>query len=65
MYAHCMAVTANFINQPLQVNTTQRIMDRISAIAEAEQISRAQVVRDLIDAGIDRRERIMEKRLKS
>ena len=47
---------------PLQVVETDEKRARIVAIAEAEKISQAQVVRDLIDHGLAWRERLCEKR---
>lgn len=45
---------------PLQVSETPDIRDRIRAIAVREGISQAQVVRDLIRAGLEDRERQSE-----
>lgn len=50
-----MAVTATFV-QPLQVMETAEMRERIKAIANAEGISQAAVIRDLIAAGIKTRE---------
>lgn len=44
------------LDTPLQVSVPRATRNRIRAIAEAEGVSQAQVVRDLIDAGIDARE---------
>lgn len=41
---------------PLQVVETPAMRDRIRAIAAREKISQAQVVRDILRAGIDARE---------
>lgn len=40
---------------PLQVNATVAMRRRIREIAEREGISQAQVIRDILDAGIDAR----------
>lgn len=50
-----MAVTARF-TAPLQVLETQVMRDRITAIADAEGISQAQVIRDILRHGIGVRE---------
>jgi predicted DNA-binding protein len=50
-----MAVKKKF-TQPLQVVETEETRDRITAIAEAEEISQAQVIRELIHAGLEDRE---------
>ena len=50
-----MAVTARFV-APLQVVETQETRDRIVAIADADEISQAQVIREIIALGIDQRE---------
>jgi len=44
------------LDTPLQVSVPRATRARIRAIAKAEGVSQAQVVRDLIDAGIDQRE---------
>lgn len=44
------------LSTPLQVSVPNGVRSRIRAISEAEGISQAQVVRDLIDAGIAERE---------
>lgn len=51
-----MAVTARF-TAPIQVVETPEKRDRIKAIADREGISQAQVVRDIIEIGIEKRER--------
>lgn len=56
-----MAVESKY-TAPLQVVETQETRDRIIAIADAEKISQAQVIRDLIAAGISERERISQER---
>lgn len=48
---------ARFEGLPLQVHTTPKVRERIEKIAANEHISKASVVRDLIDAGLDERER--------
>lgn len=50
-----MALKAKY-EAPLQVVATKEMRDRIIAIAEAEEISQAQVIRDILAAGIDARE---------
>lgn len=57
-----MAVEAKF-TAPLQVVETPETRDRITAIAEAEKISQAQVIRDIIAHGIEWRERETRERL--
>lgn len=51
-----MAVTAKYA-KPLQVVETPEMRARITAIADAEQISQAQVCRELFALAIDQRER--------
>jgi len=50
-----MAVKAKYV-APLQVLETKPKRDRINAIAEAEGISQAEVIRDLIEHGLEWRE---------
>lgn len=57
-----MAVEAKYVGKPLQVVETAENRERIKAISDAEKISQAQVVRDLIATGIDERERISRER---
>lgn len=52
-----MAIEKRFTGQPLQVDHTPETMQRIREIAEKEKVSQASVVRDIIDAGLDYRER--------
>lgn len=52
-----MAVEAKY-TQPLQVVETPEMRDRIVAIAEAEKISQAQVIREILAAGIEAREEL-------
>lgn len=51
-----MSVKAKY-TAPLQVVETEAIRARIIAIADAEEISQAQVIRDIIADGISTRER--------
>ena len=46
-----------FPGTPLQVVTTEEMSERIAQIAKAERVSKASVVRDIIEAGIVRREK--------
>lgn len=57
-----MAVTAKY-TAPLQVVETQPMRDRINAIAELEEISQAQVIRDILAHGIEWREREARERV--
>lgn len=57
-----MAVKAKY-EKPLQVPETAEKRERINAIADAENISQAQVVRELIDMSLDERERLSRERL--
>ena len=50
-----MAVKAKY-TQPLQVVETPEHRDRIAIISEREDISQAQVIRDLIEMGLEARE---------
>lgn len=50
-----MAVEAKY-GTPLQVPETDEMRARIKAISDREKISQAQVVRDILAAGIDARE---------
>lgn len=50
-----MAVKAKF-RAPLQVVETEEMRDRIVAIAEREEISQAQVIREILAEGIEARE---------
>ena len=50
-----MAVKAKY-TQPLQVVETPEHRDRIAVISEREDISQAQVIRDLIEMGLEQRE---------
>lgn len=51
-----MAIEKRF-EAPLQVVHTEQMRERIRAIADREKISQAEVIRDILDAGIGRRER--------
>lgn len=57
-----MAVEAKY-TQPLQVVETPEMRDRIVAIAKAEKISQAQVIREILAAGIGTREEQSRDRL--
>lgn len=57
-----MAVKAKY-SAPLQVVETAAMRDRITAIAEAEDISQAQVVRDMNEYAIEWREELSRERL--
>lgn len=56
-----MAVKAKF-EAPLQVVETREMRDRIVAIADAEEISQAQVIREILAAGIEAREALCRER---
>ena len=58
-----MAVTKKFTDTPLQVVAEPGMRARIEAIADAEGISMAQVIRELLADGIVKRERVSAKRL--
>ena len=51
-----MAIKAKY-EAPLQVVETREMRDRVTAIAELEEISQAQVIRDILAHGIDVTER--------
>lgn len=57
-----MAVKAKY-TAPLQVVEEQEMRDRITAIAAAEDISQAQVVRDMNRHAIEWREELSRERL--
>jgi hypothetical protein len=57
-----MAVTAKYA-PPLQVPETPAMRDRIKAVADAEEISQAEVCRQLFAMAIDERERISQERV--
>lgn len=50
-----MAIEAHYTH-PLQVVETEAMRNRIKAISDREKISQAQVIRDILAAGIDDRE---------
>ena len=50
-----MAIEAKY-KAPLQVVETEEMRDRIKRIADAERISQAQVIRDILADGISTRE---------
>jgi predicted DNA-binding protein len=56
-----MAVEAKY-TAPLQVVETRETRDRIIAIAEREKISQAQVIREIIAAGLEAREQASQAR---
>lgn len=58
-----MAVERKYAEQPLQYVDTQEKLDRIEKIAADEQISKAQVMRELTDMSLARREAISAKRV--
>lgn len=51
-----MAIRAKY-TQPLQVVETPETRDRIKAIADREGVSQAQVIREIIAAGLPEREK--------
>jgi hypothetical protein len=57
-----MAVTKRYDDIPLQALVEPEMKERINAIAQAERISVGAVVRDILDAGISRRESISKRR---
>jgi hypothetical protein len=52
-----VAVTKQFDGLPLQVVATAEMKERVIAIADAEEISQAQVIREILDEGLPRREK--------
>lgn len=58
-----MAVRAKYTDKPLQVPETAEMRARITAIADAENISQAQVIRDILAAGIEQREELSRVRM--
>lgn len=56
-----MALKAKY-EAPLQVVETKEMRDRIIAIADAEDISQAQVIRDILAHGIEWREQAARER---
>lgn len=57
-----MAVEAKY-TAPLQVVEEREFRDRIIAVAEAEKISQAQVIRELVRHGIEWREGLSRERV--
>jgi hypothetical protein len=57
-----MAVKAKY-SAPLQVVESPEMRDRIMAISAAEDISQAQVIRDILAHGIQWREEVARERL--
>lgn len=57
-----MAVEAKY-TAPLQVVEEKSYRDRIIAVAEAEKVSQAQVIRDLVRYGMDWREQECRERV--
>jgi hypothetical protein len=57
-----MAVTAKY-EAPLQVVETAEMRGRIVAISDAEKISQAQVIREILADGIAAREELSRERL--
>lgn len=57
-----MAVKAHY-TAPLQVVETPEMRDRVKAIADAENISQAEVIRDILAHGISWREQVNRERL--
>lgn len=57
-----MAVKAKY-QAPLQVVETEEMRNRVTAIADAEEISQAQVIRDILAAGIEAREALSRDRM--
>lgn len=47
---------------PLQVSATPEVRARIKAIADGENLSQAQVIREILDAGLAKREAISIKK---
>lgn len=57
-----MAIQAKY-TAPLQVVETQQMRDRIAAISDGENISQAQVIREILAYGIEAREEQSRARL--
>lgn len=51
-----MAVTAKY-TAPIQVVETEEMRSRIKAVSDREGVSQAQVIREILAAGIEARER--------
>lgn len=58
-----MAVKAKYSSKPLQVVESDEMRARIMAISDAEEISQAQVCREMFAMAIDERERQSRERL--
>ena len=56
-----MAIEAKY-KQPLQVVATEQMHERIKTIADREKISRAQVIREILEAGLPDREAVSDGR---
>lgn len=50
-----MAVESKFKGNPLQVPVSEKTSDLVDQIAKKDKVSRAHVVRDVLDAGLARR----------
>lgn len=58
-----MAVTKKFTDTPLQVVAEPGMRARIEKVADDEGVSMAQVIREILDAGIERREKVSQRRV--
>ena len=58
-----MAVTKKFTDTPLQVVAEPGMRARIEKVADDEGISMAQVIREILDDGISKRERLSQKKI--
>ena len=58
-----MAVKRKFEGPPLQVVAEKELRERIQGISEAEDVSMASVIRDILWTGIDAREAISRDRV--
>lgn len=52
-----MAVTKQYEGLPLQVVATSEMKQRVIAIADVEKISQAQVIREILEDGLPKREK--------
>jgi len=52
-----MAGWKRYTGKPLQVNVTESVSKRIAAVADRDGVSKASVIRDIIDAGLAQREK--------
>lgn len=57
-----MAVTKRFTGTPLQVLTEEKMSEDIERIADGEGISKAEVVRQVLEAGMSERLELFEAR---